>query len=277
MNNLARDLMAMLVLVLAKGCSGEFTGDGPAKDTTVDKTPPPDKANPWWQPKPGTRWPWQLKGTIATNHKVDMYDIDLIMNKASIIASLKAKGYTVICYFSAGTYEKNRPDAASFPSAALGKKMKDWDEYWLDITNKTIWSIMAKRLDLAKSKGCDGVEPDNVDGYDNSSGFSLSGNDQLAFNKYIAAEAHKRKLSVGLKNDLKQISALVSHFDWALNEECLDFNECGKMAPFINANKAVFHVEYDTTAKAICSKIKQYKFDSQAKNWDLDAWYDPCW
>ena len=256
---------------------GPVCGNGKCDGGETYKTCPKDCPAAWWQPKPGTKWHWQLKGSITTNHKVDMYDIDLFTSSTALIASLKAKGYKVICYFSAGTYEDNRPDSASFPSAAIGKKMEVWDEYWLDITNKTIWNIMAKRLDLTKSKGCDGVEPDNVDGYDNKTGFSLSGNDQLAFNKYLADEAHKRSLSVGLKNDLGQISALVSHFDWALNEECLSYNECGKMTLFITANKAVFHVEYDTTANEICSKMKQYKFDSQAKNWDLDAWYDPCW
>ena len=319
---------ALLVFVLALGCSGEFTGNepdgsppdqgivdqGPAQENPstdgksdgppapdlhlVDQKPPPD-ANPcgngkcdtgetnqscpkdcpaqWWMPTPGTSWHWQLKGSISTSHKVKMYDIDLFMNSASFIASLKSKGYKVICYFSAGTYEKNRPDSASFPSSAIGKKMEDWDEYWLDITNKTIWTIMAKRLDLAQTKGCDGVEPDNVDGFDNDTGYSLSSKDQLDFNKYLAAEAHKRQLSVGLKNDLGQIKELVTYFDWALNEECLEYNECSKVTPFITANKAVFHVEYDTTASKICTKMKQYKFDSQAKNWDLDAWYEPCW
>ena len=282
-----------------KSLPGDGKPDGPASDLPpVDQKLPPD-ADPcgngkcdtgetyqtcpgdcpplWWTPAPGTPWHWQLKGTIGTSHKVKMYDIDLFLNSASFIASLKSKGYKVICYFSAGTYEKNRPDSSSFPSAAIGKKMEDWDEYWLDITNKTIWTIMAKRLDLAQTKGCDGVEPDNVDGFDNDTGYSLSSKDQLDFNKYLAAESHKRKLSVGLKNDLKQIKELVPFFDWALNEECLDYGECAKLTPFITANKAVFHVEYDTTASEICSKIKQYKFDSMAKNWDLDAWYDPCW
>jgi hypothetical protein len=33
---------------------------------------------------------------------------------------------------------------------------------------------MSTRLALASSKGCDGVDPDNVDGYDNDSGFDLT-------------------------------------------------------------------------------------------------------
>ena len=56
-----------------------------------------------------------------------------------------------------------------------------------------------------KTKGYDGVEPDNVDRYVNASGFDLDADAQLAFNRFIANEAHARGLSVGLKNDLDQV------------------------------------------------------------------------
>lgn len=47
---------------------------------------------------------------------------------------------------------------------------------------------MAERMDLALSKGCDGVEPDNVDGYANSNGLGLTAANQLEYNKYLAQE-----------------------------------------------------------------------------------------
>ena len=46
-------------------------------------------------------------------------------------------------------------------------------------------------------------------------------------------------LSVGLKNDVDQIPSLVSFFDWALNEECVQYNECNKYQPFFDAGKVV--------------------------------------
>ena len=91
--------------------------------------------------------------------------------------------------------------------------MDGWaDEQWLDISNEELASVMRARLDLATQKGCDGVEPDNMDGYTNNTGFSLSAIDQLAYNKFIANEARKRGLSVGLKNDLDQIIELENNF-----------------------------------------------------------------
>ena len=70
-------------------------------------------------------------------------------------------------------------------------------------------AIMQARLDLAVQKRCDGVEPDNVDGYANDTGFDLSSLDQLTYNQWLASEAHTRNLSIGLKNDLDQVPALV--------------------------------------------------------------------
>lgn len=93
---------------------------------------------------------------------------------------------------------------------------------------------MQARLDLAVSKGCDGVEPDNVDTWTQTDGggFWLTYDDQLAYNKWLAQEAHDRDLSIGLKNDLDQIVDLVNDFDWALNEQCWYYNECNYYAPF---------------------------------------------
>lgn len=46
---------------------------------------------------------------------------------------------------------------------------------------------MGRRLDKAVSRGCDGVEPDNVDGYTNHNGLGLTAADQLSYNKWLAS------------------------------------------------------------------------------------------
>lgn len=75
-----------------------------------------------------------------------------------------------IGYFSAGSYENWRSDERDFPSSVKGNNLDGWPgEKWLDISDwATLGPIMEARLDLAVTKGCDGVEPDNVDGYDNN-------------------------------------------------------------------------------------------------------------
>ena len=120
--------------------------------------------------------------------------------------------------------------------------------------------LMANRLDLAVSKGCDGVEPDNVDGFENQTGFHLTPADQLVYNRWLAAEAHQRGLSIGLKNDLDQVPELVEDYDWALNEQCFAFDECDLLRPFIQAGKAVFGVEYDGNPEAFCPQANALGF-----------------
>jgi hypothetical protein len=153
------------------------------------------------------------------------------------------------------------------------------DELWLDIRSTLVRDIMKKRLELAVTKKCDAVEPDNVDGYSNDNGFGLTAAHQLDFNKFIAAEAHARGLSVGLKNDIDQLADLVDSFDWALNEECFTYKECDTYGPtFIQAGKAVFHAEYVNAGKlsAVCAVTKPLQISTIIKNIDLDAYRLPC-
>ena len=213
-----------------------------------------------------------------------MYDIDLFDTPNATIASLQAAGRVVICYFSAGSREDWRPDAGQFASSDYGKPLDSWPgETWLDVRSANVRTIMQARLDLAVSKGCDGVEPDNVDGYSNDTGFPLKKSDQLDYNRFLAAGAHARGLSVGLKNSVELVGDLEPDFDWALNEECLSYNECSEVAPFINAGKAVFHVEYvdnssqgQGKASSVCGDSTIGGFSTLIKTWDLDAWRIAC-
>ena len=207
-----------------------------------------------WRPPPGTSWQWQLQGAIDTTIDVEMYDIDLFETPEQTIADLAADGRVVICYFSAGSWENWRPDAGDYPAVVLGNTLAGWpDERWVDIRRLDLLApILETRLDLALDKGCTGVEPDNVDAYQNSSGFPLAAADQLAFNRWLATEAHRRGLSIGLKNDLDQILDLVAEFDWALNEQCYEYAECALLQPFIDAGKAVFGVEYSGDEAVFC-------------------------
>jgi len=217
-----------------------------------------------------------LTGTIDQSIDVQMYDIDLFDATAAIISSLHSKGRAVICYFST-QYEDWRPDAKDFTSAVLGANLDDWPgERFVDIRSAVIRKIMTARMDLAVSKGCDGIEPDNVDGYANSNGLGLTAANQIEYNKFLASEAHKRGLSIGLKNDLDQVSALVSYFDWALNEQCNEYGECAYLNPFVSAGKAVFGVEYTGSASSVCSKMVTSKFSWLMKDLDLGAKLTQC-
>ncbi len=177
-----------------------------------------------------------------------MYDIDLFDTPQATINQLKAQGRRVVCYFSGGSSENWRADFGKFVTADLGNALSGWQgERWLDTRSANVRNVMKARLDLAVAKGCDGVEPDNVDGYTNSPGFPLDAQTQLDYNRFIAQEARARGLLVGLKNDTDQLAALEPYFDFAVNEQCHEYDngrECDGYSVFTSKGKPVFNAEY---------------------------------
>lgn len=223
-------------------------------------------------------WQVQYSGKLEPILDVEIYNLDLFDTDSSIIAQLHERGIFVMCYFSGGSFEKWRTDASLFSQTILGKDLKGWPgEKWLDIRQiELLKPIMSARLEIASQKDCDGVDPDNINGYENDTGFPLTYDDQLSFNIFLANAAHEHGLAIGLKNDLAQISDLLSYFDWALNEECFSFNECQMLLPFIKAGKPVFVIEYETNAKDFCPQANKLNINALQKHWDLDAFRISC-
>ncbi|WP_329565660.1 endo alpha-1,4 polygalactosaminidase [Kitasatospora sp. NBC_01266] len=231
----------------------------------------------YWHPTPGTPWQWQLSGTVDQSVNVPVYDIDGFENDASVVAALHAQGRKVICYINVGGWENFRPDASSFPSSLLGAGDGWKGERWLDIRQLSVLEpLLAKRFDMCKEKGFDAVEPDLLEAYENNSGFPITADDQLAFNKMIAQLAHQRGLGVALKNDVDQVPQLVDYFDFSIDEQCAEYQECDGLTPFIQQGKAVLHVEYNVPNSQYCAQSKQLQFSSMEKHLNLDAWREPC-
>ncbi|MBI5953704.1 MAG: endo alpha-1,4 polygalactosaminidase [Chloroflexi bacterium] len=280
----------LLVLFFGTSCDAPATTSAVATDAAVPTAleavptePPPDnEISPTVVPPLPipirARWQIQYTGDIDLSLDVDVYNLDLFDTDAADIVQLRGRGVFVMCYFSAGSLEDWRPDAGQFPSQVLGKAMEGWEgETWLDIRQIDLLKpIMEARLDLAVEKGCDGVDPDNVNGYTNDTGFPLTYEDQIRFNIFLAEAAHQRGLKIGLKNDLEQIPDLLPYFDWELNEECFSFNECEMLLPFVKAGKPVFVIQYNTPPGEFCPQAEEMNFNAMQKNWELDAFRVPC-
>ncbi len=69
---------------------------------------------------------------------------------------------------------------------------------------------------------------------------------------------------------------LVDHFEWALNEQCFEYDECELLLPFIKIGKAVFGVEYELKPEIFCEKANAMNFDWLYKDWDLTAKRKSC-
>ncbi len=236
-----------------------------------------DRLDVAWTPAPAATWQWQLSGKLDLTVPADVYDVDLFETPASDVARIHQQGARAVCYFSAGTRETGRPDP--FPASVAGKALEDYpDERWLDVRAlHVLGPILERRLDLCARKGFDGVEADNVDGYANASGFPLRAADQLRFNRFLAREAHARGLAIALKNDLDQVAALAPAFDWALVEQCFQYDECARLRPFTTAGKAVWEVEYERAPDTFCPAARAAGFMAMRKRLELDSARDPCW
>ncbi|MFI5767318.1 endo alpha-1,4 polygalactosaminidase [Streptomyces sp. NPDC051658] len=230
-----------------------------------------------WRPEPGIGWQWQLSGRLDPTVDVPVYDIDGFDHQASAVGDLHRRGRKVICYLSTGAWEDFRPDAGKFPASVRGKG-NGWEgEYWLDIRRTDVLEpLMERRIEMCAEKGFDAVEPDNMDGYRNRTGFPLTAADQLRYNRLIARIAHRHGLAVGLKNDLGQIPELEPDFDFAVNEQCAQYEECGKLTPFVKAGKAVFHVEYELPVSRFCAGSRRLGLSSLLKKYELGVWRQEC-
>ena len=235
----------------------------------------------WWTPPQQLTWYWQLTGT-APSEPVDAVDLDGFDTSAATVAALHARGQRAICYIDVGTAENWRPDYGEFPASVKGSAVDGWaGENWLDISQLPVLEpIMTARFQMCAQKGFDAVEPDNMDGYGNDTGFDLTAAQQLTYDEWVAQEVHALGMAVLQKNDPDQASQLEPSFDGALDEECNVYAECGAFTSYLAAGKPVLDAEYtqdgETTAK-FCAADDSRGIMGALYSVDLDgSAYSPC-
>jgi hypothetical protein len=240
-----------------------------------------DAADPArWRPGPGTTFSIVLsRAPNVTSAQV--MDADLFDTTGAQVAALKRQGKRVICYMSAGSWEDWRPDKNRFPARVLGNDYDGWEgEKWLDIRQISLLApVMRARLEQCKRKGFDAVDPDNVDGYQTNTGFPISRQNSVDYMRFLAREAHKLGLSIGLKNAGGLARDVLDHFDFAVTEDCFDQGWCASSRNFTNRGKAVFAIEYTDNGinfNAFCAQAALYQLSPIYKRRNLDTWERRC-
>ena len=177
----------------------------------------------------------------------DVVDIDLDDSQRFEIENFHKAGQRVICYLNVGASEDWRTDADRFDKELLGKEMQGWQgERWFDIRRVDLLEpLISTWFDKAKAKGCDGIHPDNINAYENESGFELTQKDQLRYNKMLARLAHEKGLLIGLKNCPELASELLAYYDFVISESCYTYDECDPFEAFVAQKKPVYIIEYD--------------------------------
>jgi hypothetical protein len=64
---------------------------------------------------------------------------------------------------------------------------------------------------------------------------------------------------------------LVDYYDFAVNEQCLQYEECELLKPFIDLEKTVFHIEYELSEIDFCTKGQDLGFSSVLGEYELDG------
>jgi hypothetical protein len=217
-------------------------------------------------------------------------DVDREPNERAVDALHGIGGYA-ICYVDAGGIENYRPDYPRFlrwhrnhGHSLLGKPFSKRfpEERWANVggakQRRFLVEMMAKRVGKCAGAGFDAVEFDVVEAWAaprRVTGWRVSAADQLKYNRALAEIAYEAGLAVGLKNDLGQVEELVGDFDFAINEECVGFEECELLTPFIDAGKPVFHIEYEIPPAEFCSETEGLGFNSIKKGRDFSLYAQP--
>lgn len=318
-------VVLIIIIALAVGLGVGLTRNNGGNESTPTSTstptssplPTPTGNATLWKPAVNSTWQIVLSNPLdlaadatAVIPDVEVFDIDLFTNSVEVISTLQRLGKKVICYFSAGSYEPGRPDSGEFKASDKGKELDGWPgEYWLDLASENVRGIMERRVQLASEKGCDAVDPDNVDGYvssrspspfppptpsqytdtstnqSNTNGLSLTQNASISFLEFLSNATSTYNLSMGLKNAQAILPTVLPLVAFSVNEQCAQYTECAAFAPMIAAGKPVFHIEYpDAGAKVTTKTVSSYcgsaadagSFSTVAKNMDLDGWVEYC-
>jgi hypothetical protein len=215
----------------------------------------------------------QVSPSETSQPNVTVYDIDMFLHQnLTVVRDLQNLNMTVICYFSAGSYEPNRPDSWRFKDDDMGKELDGWPgEHWLRLGSQNVRDIMTDRIAIAAGMGCNAIDPDNVDGYDNDNGLDLTEQDSIDFMRFLAKQAADKGMITGLKNAAAIIDSVIDVVHFSVNEQCVQYDECADFAAFPANNKPVFNIEYPagdgtTDVKAFAANTVSKSCDKGTSN-----------
>lgn len=291
-------MAAGVTAALLGACSGPTdtsVASSGLTSSSVEPTATPGETSRWI-PSPGVHWQWVLDHPLQLDDPADMgtdrkasdgspadrptvFDIDGFANDAATIAELHRQGAHVICYVEVGGWEDHRADSATFPAAAIGNPVDGYpDERYLDIRSPDVVRLILDRIEMCAAKGFDAVEPDLDDTYTANTGFPLTQRDQVAFNSAVAAHAHALGMSIALKNGDEQpfTDVMEPIVDFAIVEQCFEFDSCDAYAAFAQAGKAVLEVEYNLAPQQFCDDAATLGFSAVLHDPALAGGGTPC-
>ena len=210
------------------------------------------------------------------------------------VRALHAKGNHAIGYVDAGDAEDYRPDFqqyVNFNAACSGCLIGNpyagfTNEYMLNINNDQgqadfIRKMIQARTDRVAANSFDAVEYDVVSNFENHSGFKITYETQVKFNVSLTEIAHADGLSAPLKSDVDQAKdrALQKAFDFVIDEQCWQYDQCQDYAAWQSAGKSILNVEYKLKPSEFCPQANAMNFNSIKKSGTYNLYdnpWEPC-
>jgi hypothetical protein len=221
-------------------------GAGVTLSTVFAATPTVRAAPKVVRPAANATFDYQIGGGYTPAKKVTAVSRDR--------SAKPAKGLYNVCYVNAfqaqpdalSWWQKNHPDLVLRDKDKRPVIDKDWNEALLDTSTADkrtrLATVVGAWVDGCAKSGFQAVEPDNLDSYERSGG-RLTKAHNAAFAKLLATRAHTAGLAIGQKNTVDMLPDRTKiGFDFAVAEECGEYNECGDYAKAY-ANR-VFVIEY---------------------------------
>ncbi len=265
-------------------------------------------ARTWWSPALGNQpWQWELDHPLRLASGVDMgtgdslpnglqapapkiYDIDGIINPASTVKALHARGKHVVCYVevgAAGNYYSARSEGIAQTyfeqlqrAGDFGSKVSGYSEYYLNIRSKTTVSIIESMIrQQCAAKGFDAVETDIDTEYVDHSGFALTRAVEETYMRTIAQFIHRLGMGWWIKNPDDTGDGFASDMfpfaDAVLTEQCNQYSTCSLLHAYAG-RKAVFNAEYALAPSQFCARDDAQGFNGAQFDVGLTGIRRPC-
>lgn len=242
--------LAGVLAATAVGCASPGEGEG------GDSAPssPPATARSVVPPEPHVGFDYQIGGPYPPPPGVGAVSRDR--------TAKPAEGLYNICYVNAfqaqpdatDWWQENHPDLLLADDDGSPVMDQDWDEALFDISTpakrERLAAIVGDWIDDCATAGYQAVEADNLDSHERSEG-RLTLEHDLAFAELIVARAHEAGLAIGQKNasELAQRGRAIG-FDFAVAEECGQYDECGPYATAFDNRVLVIEYEPKGLARA---------------------------
>jgi hypothetical protein len=220
---------------------------------------------------------YQLSGDLDLDSDAEVFLVDLFDVETQDLDALHERGRLVVAYLSAGSLEPWRADADQFPAQVIGRPLDGYPrERWLDVRDGQVRTLMRARLQLARDKGFDGVFASALGAYRVDSGFALSQQDQVDYDRFLAATSRELGLSSVLSGDFELASELDDAFDWVLASQCIARQRCDALLPFVALGVPVLDLESAGERPQLCERATELGVSVMVQEPDSDVWSDAC-